>query len=298
MSKMNKPETPLLKYLAFVKTVEKGSITKAAEDLNYAQSSVSKMIGDLEKEWGITLLERSKKGVCLTSAGEALLPTLRKVLNEHRELEEEIGRLKGLETGLVRIGTFSSVAINWMPELFSKLQKDYPGIEYEMLMGDYDEVEHWIDVGRVDCGFLRLPTEIPFDTIPIWKDEYKVIMPPDHPLASKDRVAIRDLDEQPFLLLEHGGKTEVSDILERYKLHPDIRFTTWEDFAIMAMVEKGMGIGILPNLILKRVPYQLEIRSLDPPYYRTIGLAMKNRDHLTPAVEKFLEYLMPFRDNI
>ncbi len=298
MSKMNKPETPLLKYLAFVKTVEKGSITKAAEDLNYAQSSVSKMIGDLEKEWGMTLLERSKKGVCLTSAGEALLPTLRKVLNEHRELEEEIGRLKGLETGLVRIGTFSSVAINWMPELFSKLQKDYPGIEYEMLMGDYDEVEHWIDVGRVDCGFLRLPTEIPFDTIPIWKDEYKVIMPPDHPLASKDRVAIRDLDGQPFLLLEHGGKTEVSDILERYKLHPDIRFTTWEDFAIMAMVEKGMGIGILPNLILKRVPYQLEIRSLDPPYYRTIGLAMKNRDHLTPAVEKFLEYLMPFRDNI
>ncbi len=298
MSKMNKPETPLLKYLAFVKTVEKGSITKAAEDLNYAQSSVSKMIGDLEKEWGITLLERSKKGVCLTSAGEALLPTLRKVLNEHRELEEEIGRLKGLETGLVRIGTFSSVAINWMPELFSKLQKDYPGIEYEMLMGDYDEVEHWIDVGRVDCGFLRLPTEIPFDTIPIWKDEYKVILPPDHPLASKDRVAIRDLDGQPFLLLEHGGKTEVSDILERYKLHPDIRFTTWEDFAIMAMVEKGMGIGILPNLILKRVPYQLEIRSLDPPYYRTIGLAMKNRDHLTPAVEKFLEYLMPFRDNI
>ncbi len=298
MSKMNKPETPLLKYLAFVKTVEKGSITKAAEDLNYAQSSVSKMIGDLEKEWGMTLLERSKKGVCLTSAGEALLPTLRKVLNEHRELEEEIGRLKGLETGLVRIGTFSSVAINWMPELFSKLQKDYPGIEYEMLMGDYDEVEHWIDIGRVDCGFLRLPTEIPFDTIPIRKDEYKVIMPPDHPLASKDRVAIRDLDGQPFLLLEHGGKTEVSDILERYKLHPDIRFTTWEDFAIMAMVEKGMGIGILPNLILKRVPYQLEIRSLDPPYYRTIGLAMKNRDHLTPAVEKFLEYLMPFRDNI
>ncbi len=298
MSKMNKPETPLLKYLAFVKTVEKGSITKAAEDLNYAQSSVSKMIGDLEKEWGMTLLERSKKGVCLTSAGEALLPTLRKVLNEHRELEEEIGRLKGLETGLVRIGTFSSVAINWMPELFSKLQKDYPGIEYEMLMGDYDEVEHWIDIGRVDCGFLRLPTEIPFDTIPIWKDEYKVILPPDHPLASKDRVAIRDLDGQPFLLLEHGGKTEVSDILERYKLHPDIRFTTWEDFAIMAMVEKGMGIGILPNLILKRVPYQLEIRSLDPPYYRTIGLAMKNRDHLTPAVEKFLEYLMPFRDNI
>lgn len=294
---MNKPETPLLKYLAFVKTVEKGNITKAAQELNYAQSSVSKMIGDLEKEWGMTLLERSKKGVSLTTAGEQLLPTLRKVLNEHRELEEQIHQLKGLETGLVRIGTFSSVAINWLPELFSKLQKDYPGIEYELLLGDYEEVEHWIEVGRVDCGFLRLPTGIKFDTIPLKKDEYKVVLPVGHPLACNERVPIEDLNHQAFLLLEHGGKTEVSDLLEQYDVHPDIRFTTWEDFAIMAMVEKGMGIGILPGLILKRVPYQMEIRSLKEPYYRSIGLAMKNRKHLTPAVEKFIEYLKPFRES-
>ncbi len=289
-------ENPLLKYLAFVKTVERGSFTKAAEDLNYAQSSVSKMIADLEKEWGMTLLERSKKGVCLTSAGEQLLPVLRKVLNEHRELEEQIDGLKGLETGLVRIGTFSSVAINWLPEIFSQLQKEYPGIEYEMLLGDYEEVEHWIDVGRVDCGFLRLPTAANLDAIPLINDEYKVVLPPGHALAVRETVAITQLQQQPFLLLEHGGKTEVSDLLEKYKVNPDIRFTTWEDFAIMAMVEKGMGISILPDLILKRVPYRLEIRPLEKPYYRTIGLAMKNRDHVTPAVRKFMEYLALFQE--
>ncbi len=289
-------ENPLLKYLAFVKTVERGSFTKAAEDLNYAQSSVSKMIADLEKEWGMTLLERSKKGVCLTSAGEQLLPVLRKVLNEHRELEEQIDGLKGLETGLVRIGTFSSVAINWLPEIFSQLQKEYPGIEYEMLLGDYEEVEHWIDVGRVDCGFLRLPTAANLDAIPLINDEYKVVLPPGHAFAVRETVAITQLQQQPFLLLEHGGKTEVSDLLEKYKVNPDIRFTTWEDFAIMAMVEKGMGISILPDLILKRVPYRLEIRSLEEPYYRTIGLAMKNRDHVTPAVRKFMEYLALFQE--
>ncbi len=289
-------ENPLLKYLAFVKTVERGSFTKAAEDLNYAQSSVSKMIADLEKEWGMTLLERSKKGVCLTSAGEQLLPALRKVLNEHRELEEQIDGLKGLETGLVRIGTFSSVAINWLPEIFSQLQKEYPGIEYEMLLGDYEEVEHWIDVGRVDCGFLRLPTATNLDAIPLTNDEYKVVLPPGHAFAVRETVAITQLQQQPFLLLEHGGKTEVSDLLENYKVSPDIRFTTWEDFAIMAMVEKGMGISILPDLILKRVPYRLEIRSLEEPYYRTIGLAMKNRDHVTPAVRKFMEYLALFQE--
>lgn len=97
------------------------------------------------------------------------------------------------------------------------------------------------------------------------------------------------------MLLEHGGKTEVSDLLSSYHVRPDIRFTTWEDFVIMAMVEKGMGISILPDLILKRVPYKIEIRPLEEPYYRSVGLAMKNRKNLTPAVQKFIEYL-PFRE--
>lgn len=288
-------ENPLLKYLAFVKTVEKGSFTRAAEDLHYAQSSVSKMVADLEKECGMTLLERSKSGVCLTSAGEQLLPFLRNALNGYNELEGQIGRMKGLETGIVRIGTFSSVAINWLPNIFSKLQTDYPGIEYEMLLGDYDEVEHWIDEGRVDCGFLSLPAAACFDTIPLKQDEYKVILPAGHPFTEYEAIASDTLNDQPFLLLEHGGKTEVSDLLESRRISPDIRFTTWEDFAIMAMVEKGMGISILPDLILKRVPYRIEIRPLTEPYYRLIGLAMKNREHLTPAVQKFIEYL-PFRE--
>ncbi len=289
-------ENPLLKYLAFVRTVEKGSFTKAAEDLHYAQSSVSKMIADLEAEWDMILLERSKSGVCLTSAGEQLLPYLRKAICGYNELEGQILRMKGLETGIVRIGTFSSVAINWLPHVFSKLQRDYPGIEYEMLLGDYDEVEHWIDEGRVDCGFLRLPTAGEFDTISLTQDEYKVILPIGHPLAKKEVISMTDLEGQPFLLLEHGGKTEVSDLLNTSHVTPDIKFTTWEDFAIMSMVEKGLGIGILPDLILRRIPYRIEVRPLAVPYYRTIGLAMKNRKHLTSAVRKFMEYL-PFRES-
>ena len=288
-------ENHLLKYLAFVKTVEKGSFTRAAQELAYAQSSVSKMVADLETEWGMTLLERSKSGVCLTSAGEQIMPFLRKVLKDYSELEGQICRMNGIETGEVRIGTFSSVAINWLPNIFSALQKDYPGIEFEMLLGDYEEVERWIREGRVDCGFLRLPAWSGFDTILLTEDEYKVVLPKGHPLAAHETVSIEALNDQPFLLLEHGGKTEVTALLERYQVHPAIRFTTWEDFAILAMVEKGLGIGILPDMILRRIPYKVEIRSLQEPYYRSIGLVMKHQAHLTPAVKKFIEYL-PFRE--
>lgn len=68
-----------------------------------------------------------------------------------------------------------------------------------------------------------------------------------------------------------------------------------EDFAIMAMVKRGIGVGILPDMILRRIPYRLEIRPLKEPYYRSIGLAMKHAAHLTPAARKFIDYL-PFRE--
>ncbi len=284
-------ENPLLKYLAFVKTVEKGSLTAAAQAMDYAQSSVSKMIADLEREWDMNLLKRSKTGVCLTSAGEQMLPYVRKLLNEYDNLEGQVNKMNGLETRIVRIGTFASVAINILPEIFAHLKVEYPGIEYELLLGDYNEIEAWIDEGRVDCGFLRLPTVSEFEAVKVIEDEYKLVLPLGHPLAEMEELAIEELDGETFLLLEHGGKTEVSDLLERYHVKPDIAFTTWEDFAIMAMVEKGLGVSILPDMILRRIPYRLEIRSLKIPYYRSIGIAFKDRGRLTPAARKFVEYV-------
>lgn len=281
----------LQKYMVFVKTVELGSFTKAAEALNYAQSSVSKMIADLEKECGVVLLERDRGGVHLTASGEQILPYARQLTEDYHRLESYVDGMSGVQTGVVRIGTFSSVAINWLPNIFAEFQKDFPRIEYEMLLGDYEEVERWIAEGRVDCGFLSLPTRSPFDTVLLKEDEYVVVLPQHHPLADKEKIAAEDLEDEPFFLLEHGGRTEVTELLEKRKAHPKIRITTWEDYAIMAMVEKGLGIGILPRMILKKIPYHIVIRPLAEPYYRKIGIAVKNKKMLSPATCKFMEYL-------
>lgn len=284
-------DSNLLKYLAFVTTVDCGSFTKAAETLGYSQSSVSKMIADLEGEWKITLLERSRSGVQLTSDGMSMMPCVRNLLDSYHRVEEQAAGLGGAAFGLIRIGVFSSVATHWMPNIIKAFENDYPDIRYEMLLGDYGEIEQWIFEGRVDCGFLRLPTRPGYDVIPLEKDEYVVILPSGHPLAEKERVDITDLNDEPFLLLEHGGKTEVSKLLESEHVNPDIRFTTWDDYAIMSMVEQGLGIGILPRLILRRIPYRVEIRSLSRPFYREIGLALRNQKNASAAVKKFTEYL-------
>lgn len=281
----------ILKYMAFIKTVEYGSFTKAAEVLNYSQSGISRMINDLEKEWKITLLERNRTGVKLTSDGSRLLPYAKSLCEEYQKLQMQVDDLHGVQSGIIRIGTFSSVATHWLPNIIKAFQKDYPGIDYELLLGDYTEIEEWIAEGRVDCGFLRLPTRPEFETIYLEQDNLLAILPENHPLAKCDKVPLADLCHEPFMLLEKGAKAEISEVFERNHLTPQVHFTTWDDYAIMSMVESGLGISILPQLILKRIPYHIVAKELDVPAYRHIALALRERKTASLAVKKFLEYL-------
>lgn len=279
------------KYQAFVKTVEYGSFTKAAEKLNYSQSGISRMINDLEQEWKVTLLERGKTGIKLTSDGTKLLPYAKNICNDFEKLQMQVDEINGLQSGLIRIGTFSSVATHWLPNIIKEFQKDYPNIDYELLLGDYTEIEKWIDEGRVDCGFLRLSANQDFETIFLEQDKLLAIIPENHPLKECDKFPVKALCDKPFMLLEKGAKAEISEIFERCNLTPNVHFTTWDDYAVMSMVECGLGISILPELILKRVPYRIIAKELDVPAYRNIGLALKSKKNASLAVKRFLDYL-------
>ena len=284
-------DVSILKYMAFVQTVEYGSFTRAGEAIGYTQSGISRMIRDLETEWNVTLLERSRAGVRLTSDGTKLLPYARNLCREYEMLQSQVDELNGLESGLIRIGTFSSVAEHWLPNIIRQFRADYPNIEYELLMGDYKEIEEWIANGRVDCGFVRLPTRPDFESVFLELDRLLAVIPENHPLASCDKFPVKALCEEPFMLLEKGDNTEISSIFRQNSLSPHVQFTTWDDYAIMSMVESGLGISILPELILRRAPYRIAARELDVPAYRNIGLALKSRRNASLAVKRFLEYL-------
>ena len=170
------------------------------------------MINDLEDEWKISILERSKSGVKLTSDGLKIFPYAKSVCEEYEKLQMQIDELNGLQSGLIRIGTFSSVATHWLPNIIKEFQKDYPNIDYELLLGDYTEIENWISEGRVDCGFLRLPTRSEFDALYLESDRLLAVLPENHELSRNKNVPVSALCKEPFMLLEKGAKAEVSEL--------------------------------------------------------------------------------------
>ena len=163
--------------------------------------------------------------------------------------------------------------------------------KHKLLLGDYTEIEEWIHTGRVDLGFLRLPTLSEFETRFLAKDELMAIIPEGHRYADRDSFPIEALCDEPFMLLEKGAKAEISAIFEKHSLTPKVHFTTWDDYAVMSMVESGLGISILPSLILTRIPYKIVAKPLNVPAYRDIGIALKSSKTASLAVRRFMEYL-------
>ena len=221
-----------------------------------------------------------------------MLPYVRKICSDYEGLQSQVSEIKGLESGIIRIGTFSSVATHWLPKIIKDFQNDYPNIDYELRLGDYTEIQDWITEGSVDCGFLRDPSVLDMDIIPLQKDELIAVIPQGHPLEKYDKVPLSALCDYPFMLLEKGSKSNISKLFEEHGLKPQIKFTTWDDYAIMSMVENGLGIGILPKLILQRMSYQIVEKELAEPAYLDICLALRNKDDLSFATKRFIDYLL------
>ena len=284
-------DSALMKYRAFLTAASMGSFTKAAEALGYSQSGISRMIADLEREWGVKLLERDRGGVRLTSEGHELAPAVQAVCDEHGRLQARIDAMSGLESGLIRIGTVTSVATHWLPSIIKRFRADYPNIDYEITTRGYSEVERMIAEGKVDCGFVRLPTWPSFDTIYLGQDELKVVMAADHPMATADRFPIRALGDYPFMTIDRQGDSDIAAMLEKYGIRIQSSMTTWDDYAVFAMVEKGLGISVQPSLILRRLSFNIVAKSFDEPQYRELALAMRNRDSVPLATKRFIDYL-------
>ena len=121
--------------------------------------------------------------------------------------------------------------------------------------------------------------------------DLKAVLPKGHPLTKCKNIAVSQLCGEPFIMLEKGSKSEINKLFETHGIKPNVKFATWDDYAVMSMVEKGLGIGILPGLILKRNAYDIAIKDLDVPAYRDICVGVRNKKSL-PGGRDADDYLL------
>ena len=284
-----------LRYQTFLKAAELGNLTKTAELLGYTQPAVSRMISELEKEWGITLFTRSRTGVCLTSDGEYLLPHIRMVCNAQSNLEEHIDRLHGLTSGTIRVGTFMAVALHWLPKMIRTFQEQYPHIEFQIKSClEYREVEQWIIQGVVDCGFLTLPLSEASSVLYtqfLHRDPLLALLPEDHPLADAEAYPISRFAQDPFIQLYEEKDRDSADLFQKFGFSVAPRYVSENGNVVMSMVESGLGVGLSNEMMLNKVSYSIVPKELDPPQFRDIAVASRPLEQVSPATQRFLEHV-------
>ncbi len=277
------------KYEVLLKVVELGSLTKAAEASGCSQSAVSHILNDLESEFGFSILKRNRGGVYLTENGERILPSIRGILNYHEQLNQTVASIRGLDTGAIRIGTVTSVAVHWLPGILKQFGIEHPGIDFKLYNGDYGDVGRWLSEGSIDVGFLALPTEINCECIPLMEDRMLAVLPKDHPMAGLPKFPVAQLQNEPFISLLESSDHDTRRIMNAAGVTPNIRFTTKDDYAIIAMVEQGLGMSIMPELLLQQRTENVVTMELLPKASRLIGLAIPSVSGTSPATRAFVD---------
>ena len=282
------------KYETLMAVVEVGSLTRAAQSLGCTQSAVSHSIESLEQELGFALLKRGRAGVRLTGEGERLIPAVRNLLNSAEQLAQTAASIRGLESGTVRIGSFTSVAVHWLPPVLKEFQKDYPRVEFRLLNGDYHDVEQWLMEGSIDIGFVNVPSTVDCECIPLMEDRLLAILPRHSRFESYPRFPLVECETEPFISLLESSDHDARRALEAAGVKPNVRFYTKDDYAIIAMVEQGLGISIMPELLLKGRHDDIQMLPLVPEARRTIGIAIAAGDKAGPATRRFADYVVRY----
>ena len=279
------------KWEAFVRCVELGSLSRAAEELDYTQSGISHMMQSLEQEVGFPILSRTASGIRPNSEGEMLLPAVRQLLSSNEALEQYIASIRGADTGRIRIAAYPSVATYWLPAVLREYQKDFPHVEIQITETGSGAIEERMATRQAELCIYAGGEGKEFSWIPLKRDRLLALLPPEHPLAGRDRIPLEALMEQEFIMPMPDNDGEVRSLLDRLPRWPNVRFYACSDYAIMNMVSEGLGVSVLPELLLENYPHSTVALPLDPPQWRMLGLGVPQTQSISPMSRNFIRYV-------
>lgn len=282
------------KYEAYVRAVELGSLSKAAEQLGYTQSGMSHMMQSLEEEVGFPLMVRTSTGILPNSEGELLLPIIRQLLNTNESLEQHIAKIKGADTGRIRIAAYPSVATYWLPEIIRDFQKDYPNVEIQITEMGSGAIEEIMANRQAELCIYAGGEGKDFEWLPLCRDRMLVLVPPNHPLTRHTSVPLEALVDEEFIMPMPDYDGEVRFILDKMPHWPHILFSACSDYAIINMVTQGLGVSILSELLLRHYPNDAVALPMEPAQDRMLGMGVPQVKAASPVTRNFMRYVEAF----
>ena len=287
----------IYKYEAFLKIVEMGSLKKAAEAMGYTQPGLSHILNSLEADLNAKLLIRDRSGISLSSVGQELLPYIGTICEDEQRLREKMREISELNAGIIKLGVFPSMATHVIPEVLALFLEKNPNFNVQLYPGKYGEIEDWVRQGKVNMGFVIEPSGKSLKLRPLKEDKIMVVMPRGHPLETFDAVPQEILLKYPFILYGSGCLEDYKHVEVFEQLRANAKYTGSDDNTIFSMVESRLGISLAPELVLKRIAYDIVWRELDPPAYRTIVVIVRADTKIPASIKRFCDQISYILDS-
>lgn len=268
----------VFKIKTFLRAVELGSLSKAAQELDYAPSALSHMLRSLEQDLGLPLLKRSPAGISLTEAGEQLLPLFRKAVETEYAIYTAAEKLT---RKVIHIGTYASVSKYVLPKIVKEFNKIYPQVGISVTVANQFTPEL---VEKLDMVFAENDTVEGQCWMPLMEDAYVAVVREDC-LQDREMVALNELAEMPFILPNDSAVKNLC----RGRIFNVLEVSSDDDTSLISMVREGLGFTILPQLSVKG---ETGVRTLDlePGVKRTLGLTW-SKNNLATGADQLIHYI-------
>ncbi|MEJ8544327.1 LysR family transcriptional regulator [Brevibacillus borstelensis] len=283
--------------LVFVTVAEKENFSRAAEQLHMTQPAVSQHIQALEREFGTRLLERSNKYVRLNKAGEIVYHHAKEILGLHTRMRDLVDDLMNTPSGNLIIGSSYTFGEYVLPHVVARLRDRYPKIKPTITIHNTKEIVDLIARRQLDAGIVegeyrheKLSIE------PFADDEMQIIVSSDHRLAKKEKVTVRELEEETWIVREEGSGTReaAEKMFARLDLSPVNLMEFGSTQIIKESVEAGMGVSLLSSWAIRK---ELTLGTLcmvklpETPITRKFSLVTQANLFRTKALDIFLDLL-------
>jgi DNA-binding transcriptional LysR family regulator len=283
-------EVRQLEYLVAV--AEEANFTRAARRIHVAQPAVSAQIQRLERELGLPLLDRSRRAVGLTAAGEAVLPYARAALAAISDIHVAVDELTQLVRGSVTIGTVTSHSFD-IPSLLAGFHEDHPNVEITLSTDSSDALIEKLRTGRLDAAIVSVgPEERPdgLDVDVVTDEAVVAAVSRTDELASRKTVRLADLVDRQLIALPVGAgiRHQFDAACVRAGVRPRIAFEASTPLALADLAERGLGVAIVPASV-PRGRDRLHALTIVPQLRGRLVLAWRSGGPMSPAARVLVQ---------